>query len=331
VAVSVTACGSSGSKTNTPSLAQRGTTMTKVKPSRKDLANQVSLSGKVEIDPVYGLAAPVGGQIRYVDGKPQTGTPTKPTRVATIHSGNKTNKVDIPAGSVLAGRLVEDKATVLAGMPVVSARYVGYGIVAEIDGAQAYRISDGIGSIQAQIKNGPGPFACTALGAIAALPAGTLPERSAPAASQPGGNAAPSLKGQADGGSRANGQGNGAGGSEPTGIRLVCTAPGDVKMINGATVALEVVTQKSTNVLVLPVEAVAGLQGKGKVDVLRPDGTRETREVVLGLTDGKVIEIKSGLTGDETIAVPGPNLPTARPGGDGGASGGPGDPAESTK
>jgi len=71
---------------------------------------------------------------------------------------------------------------------------------------------------------------------------------------------------------------------------------------------------------VLPVEAVAGGQGTGKVDVLKPDGSRETRDVVLGLTDGKVIEIKSGLTGDETVAVPGPNLPPAKgnPGGPGG-------------
>ena len=37
--------------------------------------------------------------------------------------------------------------------------------------------------------------------------------------------------------------------------------------------------------------------------------------MVLGLTDGKVIEIKSGLTGDETLAVPGPNLPAGKPDG----------------
>ena len=41
---------------------------------------------------------------------------------------------------------------------------------------------------------------------------------------------------------------------------------------------------------------------------------RKTVEVELGLTDGKVIEIRSGLTGDENVAVPGPNLPPAKPG-----------------
>jgi hypothetical protein len=102
--------------------------------------------------------------------------------------------------------------------------------------------------------------------------------------------------------------------SEPTGLRLVCTAPTDIKMINGAGATLEVVTERASNVLVLPVEAVAGRQGKGKVDVVGPDGQRQTRDVELGLTDGKVIEIKSGLTGDENVAVPGPNLPPAKPG-----------------
>ena len=38
----------------------------------------------------------------------------------------------------------------------------------------------------------------------------------------------------------------------------------------------------------------------------------QIREVTLGLTDGKVIEIKSGLTAEETVAVPGPNLPAAK-------------------
>jgi hypothetical protein len=97
-------------------------------------------------------------------------------------------------------------------------------------------------------------------------------------------------------------------------MRLVCTAPADVKLINGASATLEVVTEKAVNALVVPVEAVAGTQGKGKVDVVRADRTRETRDVVLGLTDGKVVQIKSGLRDDETVAIPGPNLPPAAEG-----------------
>jgi hypothetical protein len=107
-------------------------------------------------------------------------------------------------------------------------------------------------------------------------------------------------------------------------MRLVCTAPAGVKLINGAAVTLDVITAKAAHAMVLPVEAVAGAQGKGKVDIVGPDRTRKTVDVTLGITDGKVIEIRKGLKGDETIAVPGPDLPTAAPNTDQGGAGAPG-------
>lgn len=318
------ACTAGREDGDTPKLAQRDTTMTTVRPTRQNLSNKVSLAGKVTMNPVYGLVAPVDGQVRYFDVQPPRATPVRATRVANVWAAGRNHPVDVPAGSSFAGRLVEDRSTVSTGMPLVSARYAGYGIVADIDGAQAYKLSDALTSVQAQIKSGPGPFACTLLGTIAALPEGTVPvppppsaAPSAPANGPPGGFAVP-------GGPGAEEQP--PAGSEPTGLRLVCTAPPEIKLINGAGVTIEVITQSATNALVLPVEAVAGSQGNGKVDVVRADGTRETRNVVLGLTDGKVIEIRTGLTGDENIAVPAPNLPAPKPGTDapGVPGGGPG-------
>jgi hypothetical protein len=268
--------------------------------------------------PVFGLVAPAAGQVRYLEVKPSQGTPAKPTRVAAVWVNGKPSYLDIPAGATFAGRLVDDRSTVAAGMPLVSAQLAGYGIVADIDAAQAYKLGDGLTSVQAQIKNGPGPFACTVLGTIAALPAGTIPDppASAPKNPAPGKTAQPPV----DSGPTGENGGDRAA-SEPTGMRLVCSAPAGVKLINGAAATIEVVTEKAANALVLPVEAVAGSQGKGKVDVIKPDKTRETRDVALGLTDGKVIEIKSGLTGDETVAVPGPNLPAAKPDAQGSSEG----------
>jgi hypothetical protein len=315
VAVLAAGCGTSSSTAGPPELEPRGTALTTAKPTRQDLTNKVTLAGKVTINPVFGLVAPVAGQVRYFDLKTPTTTPTKPTRAATIWKDNKPTYVEVPAGAVFAGRLADDKATVTAGLPILSAKYVGYGIVADIDAAQAYKLSDALTTVQAQIKNGPGPFACSVLGTIAALPAGTIPDppveapAKPPANEAPGKPAAPPPPGGRDTGGKADA-------SEATGLRLVCTAPADVKLISGAAVNLEAVTEKATNALVVPVEAVAGSQGKGKVDIVKPDRTRETRDVVLGLTDGKVIEIKSGLTGDETVAVPGPNLPAGKPDGD---------------
>ncbi|MEV0269929.1 efflux RND transporter periplasmic adaptor subunit [Hamadaea sp. NPDC050747] len=306
------ACSNSGEQTETPGLTPRGTVVTTAKPTRQDLTNKVSLTGKVTVNPVFGLVAPVTGQVRYVTVSTPSSTPRKPTKVATVVAKGKSHVVNVPAGAIFTGRLADDRSTVQAGMPIASAKHVGYGIVADIDGAQAYKISGALSTVRAQITNGPGPFTCTVLGTIAALPAGVIPD---PPAQQPDPSASPSAPPVVKEPQQNTTP------SEPTGMRVVCIAPTSVKLINGATATIEVVTESATNALVLPVEAVAGGQGKGQVEVVRPDGTHETREVVLGLTDGKVIQIKSGLTEADTVMVPGPDLPPGQATGD---QGGPG-------
>jgi hypothetical protein len=309
------ACSGDEAGSQTPGLVERGTQLTTAKPTRQDITNKVSLTGKVEMNPVFGLVAPVDGEVRFFNINTATvATPTRATAAANVWANGSPTKVEVPAGATFAGRLVPDKSTVTAGMPIVSARYAGYGVTAEIQATQAYQIADGLASVRVQIQNGPGPFACSVLGTIAALPAGTIPDPPAPEP-DPNSTAPPATTNNPP----ANTP------SAATGMRLVCAAPADVKLINGAGATLEVITATTTNALVLPVEAVAGSQGKGQVDVMQPDGTRKTVEVELGLTDGKVIEIKSGLTGDETVAVPGPNLVPAQPNpDDSGGMGGPG-------
>jgi hypothetical protein len=308
IVVVLAGCTSPADEVRTPELEARGTVLTTVKPTRQDLTNRISLAGKVTINPVFGITAPKDGEIRYVQREPSTTPATRPMWVATVWDDGEPHKVMIPKDSTMAGRLMEDRATVTEGMPVVSARHAGYGIVADIDSALAYRISGAATSVQGQIKNGPGPFECEPIGTIAALPAGTVPEP--PPVETP----APQTSGQPQAGPQPEDPAAGGEGSEPTGLRLVCTAPDDVKLINGASVTLDMITDKADDVLVLPVEAIAGTQGKGKVDVVGADRVRKTVDVVLGLTDGKVVEIKKGLQGDETVAIPGPNLPTAAPG-----------------
>ncbi|MEU7907697.1 efflux RND transporter periplasmic adaptor subunit [Actinoplanes sp. NPDC049118] len=316
-AIALAGCTSSGGGVETPGLEPRGTVLTTVKPTRQDLTNKISLAGKVTINPVFGIVAPKSGELRYLQRPP---TPTQfdqETWVATVWRKGKPYSVEIPAGATLAGRLMEDRSDVTAGMPVVSARHIGYGIVADIDSALAYRISGAAKSVEGQIKNGPGPFKCKPLGTIAALPAGTIPE-------PPPASPAPEASGKAPEPQPEPESPGGAEGSEPTGLQLVCTAPSGVKLINGAAVTLNLVTGRADNAMVLPVEAIAGTQGRGKVDVVGADRERKTVDVVLGLTDGKVVQIKSGLKGDETIAIPGPNLPTAAPGAEDNPSGIPG-------
>lgn len=318
------ACSTTEAAEPPPGLAERGTVMTTVTPTRQDLTNAVSLAGTVVMNPVFGVVAPVAGEMRYLDLEEPDRTPTKPTRVGSVWVNGEPRRVEVPAGATFAGRLVDDRASVTAGMPVASAKLAGYGIVAEISSDKAYQIAAGLTGVRAQIKNGPGPFPCTVLGTIAALPAGTVPapppvEPEPPAGGeQPGGSAVapPPVKEQ------PQEEVEQPSGSEASGLRLVCTAPGNTKLINGAAVTLKIVTQTAADALVVPVEAVAGGQGKGQVEVVKDDGSTQIVDVVLGLTDGKVVEVKSGLTGEEKLSVPGPNLPPA-PDGEG-ASGIPG-------
>lgn len=302
-------CTSSTGSVSTPGLDAPGTVLTTVKPVRQDVVNKISLTGKVAIDPVFGIVAPHGGEVRYLDKRPTTTPVEEDTWVASVWRDGQRTEVEIPKGSVLAGRLMPDRATVAEGMPIISAKHGGYGVVAEIDSAQAYRLNGKAASVRGQIKNGPGPFTCKPLGTVAALPEGTIPEPPPPTEPTPG-------PGETDP-AQENNPGEAtqppAGGSESTGLRLVCTAPKSVKLINGAEVTLEVVTGKASKALVLPIEAVAGTQGNGKVDVVDDGRTRKTVDVTLGLTDGRFIEIKSGLDGGETIAVPGPDIAEAPP------------------
>ena len=315
VLVLVAACTTTEAAEPPPGLAERGTVMTTVTPTRQDLTNSVSLAGTVTMNPVFGLVAPVAGQMRYLDVKEPTSTPTKPTKIGAVWVNGKPNNVEVPAGATFAGRLVDDKASVTAGMPIASAKLAGYGIVADISSDKAYQIADGLTGIQAQIKNGPGPFPCAVLGTIAALPAGTIP---APPPADPQAGAGAGQSGATESTAQPTTEqkqpdqnNSGTEGSASSGLRLVCTAPADAKLINGAAATLKIVTQTSANALVVPVEAVAGGQGKGTVEVVKDDGSKQLVEIVLGLTDGQVIEVKSGLTGEEKLSVPGPNLPAA--------------------
>jgi hypothetical protein len=316
------ACSTTDAAEPPPGLADRGTVLTTVSPTRQDLTNSVSLTGTVTMNPVFGLVAPVGGQMRYLDLKEPKSTPTKPTRFGSVWVDGRPNPVEVPAGATFAGRLVDDRASVTAGMPIASAKLAGYGIVAEIDSDKAYQIADGLTGVQAQIKNGPGPFPCAVLGTIAALPAGTVP--APPPVDEPPADPAGAAHGEIPKQPPVEEapQENQPSGSDASGLRLVCTAPGDTKLINGASATLEIVTQTAANALVVPVEAVAGGQGNGKVEVVKDDGTKQVVDVVLGLTDGKVVEVRSGLTGEEKLSVPGPNLPPAPEGADPGGTGG---------
>ena len=77
----------------------------------------------------------------------------------------------------------------------------------------------------------------------------------------------------------------------PTGIRL------------GMTAQVEIVVSKLENVLGVPVEAVVRTAGKDQVAVKNSAGTFEWRDVTLGQSNARYVEVKNGIKSGDLVAV----------------------------
>jgi multidrug efflux pump subunit AcrA (membrane-fusion protein) len=71
----------------------------------------------------------------------------------------------------------------------------------------------------------------------------------------------------------------------------------------GMTAQVEIRVAERDNVLSVPVQAVFRSGGKDHVAVKKPDGGFEWREVTLGLSNGKLVEVKEGLRDGERVSL----------------------------
>jgi macrolide-specific efflux system membrane fusion protein len=91
--------------------------------------------------------------------------------------------------------------------------------------------------------------------------------------------------------------------------------PGELRA--GMTANVNFIVQQKKDVLWLPSYVVKGLsEGPATVKVVAAPGQApESRDIVLGITDGAKVEVVSGLEEGETVLVPAFNLPKAVSGG----------------
>lgn len=87
-------------------------------------------------------------------------------------------------------------------------------------------------------------------------------------------------------------------------VELACRIPSDLQVFDGVQGKLSVSTGKVSNVVVVPATAVRGNSEKGEVLVVSSDGAEEAREVELGITDGSLVEVVSGLSAGEQVVDP---------------------------
>lgn len=194
-----------------------------------------------------------------------------------------TNVVAPVAGKV-SGFAVALGDPVSKGLAIASVQPRTFKAVGSITPLDRYRLLDKPSTSRVTIKGGPMPFKCLqlAIGDAAA--------------------AAPS--GSGEGGDMGGDMGGGEGDAATT---ITCRVPERVTVFDGLTMSMDIAAGAAIEVLAVPVTGVRGLLGTGTVWVVGDNGLETERRVRLGITDGKVVEVTSGLKAGETVLryVPG--------------------------
>lgn len=170
---------------------------------------------------------------------------------------------------------------------------------APIEAVDLYRVPKLPETANITITDGPEPFDCENLRLDQG--AGT------PAASKAQGDdlADDAASGESSAEEPAADEGSGAGAE--SGPQMICKVPKDVTVYNSLGLTMTVEAGAVSDVITAPVTAVRGLTDSGTVWVIGDDGQSEERSVRLGLNDGSMVEVKSGLKEGEEIEefVPG--------------------------
>lgn len=304
-----------------PSVAMTSPT---VVASRGPVTNQVSLSGSLTAQPATVVKSTAGGTVGTV--KTQVG--------ATVAEGDVLFTVKVPVAEPAPTPSTDDPAASSAPTAPATPKYTVKnvtattpGTVATLDvlpdqevqiGTAAASINGGKISAQAQltsenqyrlpviptaatisVNGGPAPFACTDLHVLTptAGTTGTDAGATDPAGGSPSGG----------------------------GVTLQCSVPAGTPVYAGSAATLLIDAGSVPDAVVLPVTAVDGKVTPGRVWVAGEDGEPVETQVELGITDGVMIEIKSGIAEGTEVLEFTPQQqtqPMEQPGGQGGEYGG---------
>lgn len=164
--------------------------------------------------------------------------------------------------------------TLASGQAVAPGDTVGaiapatFRIQGSIPPADRYRLTTEPKEATIEITGGPAPFTCKGL--VLETPLAGLESESGEAAA-------------------------------PATTTVRCPVPDDVRVFPGLSATITIPGGVAEDVLVVPMTAVLGTAESGVVFVPGPDGLPEERDVVLGLNDGSVVEVREGLEEGEAI------------------------------
>ncbi|WP_207218970.1 secretion protein HlyD [Pengzhenrongella frigida] len=262
------------------------------------ITNTVTVQGAVVADAAVLVKATMAGTVttllaasgQHVDvGTPilvvSLETPVAPTVTTNPETGEQTSRENKPkvkketvtatAAGTLTLTALKDQV-VSVGDAIGSVAPGTLSVTGTLTPDQQYRLLAAPTEAEVTLKGGPAPFTCTGLrvGAAPAGESGTTgtidPATGAPAASVSG--------------------------------QVTCAVPAGITAFAGLGADIAITNGVADGAMVVPVTAVQGAVQTGNVWVVLPDGTQEKRAVGLGLTDGEIVQITTGLAeGDQVL------------------------------
>lgn len=261
-----------------------------------DISNTVSLTGQVSADPAAEVKVTQAGEISKIFVAPgasvSVGTPLAEVRYereATTAPPASTDPAAPPPVVAPSFRYVTVTSTAagtITTMDVLVKQLVAVGdvlakvspgtlsVAAPLTQADQLRLLAAPTAATVSVQGGPAPFACAGLTIGVPQDAGTT----TPPAADP---YAPPMDPS----------------STPTGAVAHCSIPPGTAVLAGLAATIDVEAGVAAGVLVVPVTAVQGSVATGNVWVVEEEAAEPVlTQVVLGLTDGFMVEIKEGLT-----------------------------------
>ena len=289
-----------------------------------DIYNTVNLSGQVSADPAVEIKVTQAGEISKLLLSPgatvAVGTPiaevryerevTTPPPAATdpeapsppVTPSYRYVTVNSTAAGTIKTLPLLVKQAVAVGDVLATVSPGTLSVSAALTQADQLRLLTAPTAATISVQGGPAPFPCSGL-TIA------IPEDAADTPPQ-----APDPYGMPQ-----------DPGSTPTGAIATCGIPPGTAVFAGMGATIDIEAGVAAGVLVVPVTAVEGSVATGNVWVVEAEGAEPVvTEVVLGLTDGVMVEIKEGLTEGAQILefVPNAEQPMGGPMGPGFGGGG---------
>lgn len=258
-----------------------------IEPIMTTIKSTIVLDGTVVRDGAVTVTAPVAGQVQ--GDSPALGSPVKlgdrilAVRMAAL--GASAPPGDPSPAATFTGPLVVARSpveglvtnivvrpgqTVLKDEPLAMVSPMSFRIEAVVIPELLFRFYGPPLEVRAQFDRGPAPFECPFISIGARIEQGSDPQASP--------------------------------------VVVSCQAPDDVMLFAGVKARVAVTTAVAANVIAIPLAALDGTVDRGVVTVVKPNAERERREVELGVNDGVLVEVRSGLLIGEKILKLAPSL-----------------------